>query len=142
MTLTDAQRAFLEAHHSAAMITVGDDGQPKVARVGVALVEGRLWSSATQARVRTARLRRDPRCSLFVFEAGPRWLALETTVRILDGPDASRLNLQLFRQMQNRPSGPLSWFGGDLEEADFLSRMESEGRLIYEFDIQRGYGMV
>jgi hypothetical protein len=40
----------------------------------------------------------DTRCSLFVFEQGGyAWLALETTVSILQGPDAPTQSLQLFR---------------------------------------------
>lgn len=140
MAFTAQQTAFLEKQHSAAMITIGDDGMPKAARVGVALVDGRLWSSGTRDRVRTKRLRRDPRCTMFVFDQGFSWLALETTVRLLDGPDAPALNLRLFRVMQNRPAGPLSWFSGELDEAAFLRTMEEEGRLIYQFEVQRSYG--
>jgi hypothetical protein len=123
------------------MITVARDGTPRVARVGIALVDGKLWSSGTQDRVRTKRLRRDPRCTLFVFEAGWNWLTLDTTVRMLDGDDAPELNLRLFRTMQNRPTGPLGWFTGELSEEEFLAVMADEQRLIYEFDIQRSYGM-
>jgi hypothetical protein len=141
MTLTDPQREFLTANHSAAMVTVTPDGVAKVARVGVALVDGKLWSSGTADRVRTKRLRNDPRCTLYVHDAGFAFLGLETTVTILDGPDAAALNVRLFRLMQARPTGPLSWFGGEYEEADFLARMEAEGRLIYEFDVRRAYGL-
>jgi PPOX class probable F420-dependent enzyme len=140
MDLDSAQTAFLDSQHSAAMITIGQDGLPKVARVGVALVDGRLWSSGTRDRVRTGRLRRDPRCTLFVFDQGFSWLALETTVTVIDGPEAAAQNLRLFRVMQNRPTGPLSWFSGELDEAAFRQTMEQEGRLIYEFTIHRGYG--
>jgi hypothetical protein len=63
MALTPAETAFLESQHSAAMITTGEGGIPKAVRVGVALVDGRLWSSGTQSRVRTRRLERDPRCT-------------------------------------------------------------------------------
>ncbi|MGH7609069.1 MAG: pyridoxamine 5'-phosphate oxidase family protein [Candidatus Dormibacteria bacterium] len=140
MPLSDRQAAFLAEQHSAAMITTGADGRPKVARVGVALVEGRLQSSGTQDRVRTTRLRRDPTCTLFVFTAGPSWLALETTVQILEGPDSAELNLKLFRVMQGRAQGPLSWFGGELDEAGFLAAMAAERRLIYEFQVSRAYG--
>ena len=66
------------------MITIGESGFPKPVRVGIALVDGKLWSSGTQHRVRTWRLRRDPRCTLFVFDQAFRWLALETTVTILE----------------------------------------------------------
>ena len=63
MRLSDAQEAFVRDHPTAAMITVGKDGFPKPARVGIALLDGRLVSSGTTERVRTRRLRRDPKCS-------------------------------------------------------------------------------
>ncbi|MDQ1491704.1 MAG: hypothetical protein QOJ23_4218 [Actinomycetota bacterium] len=61
MKLSDSELDFLGQHHSAAMVTVAPDGIAKVARVGVALMDGKLWSSGTQDRVRTKRLRTDPR---------------------------------------------------------------------------------
>jgi hypothetical protein len=141
MALSPDEIAYLSSHHAAAMITVAADGVAKIARVGIALVDGRLWSSGTQNRVRTRRLRQDARATLFVFDETPRWLALETTVIILDGPDAPALNLRLFREMQGKPSGPLSWFGGELDEAAFLEKMVAEQRLVYEFDVTRSYGV-
>jgi Pyridoxamine 5'-phosphate oxidase len=141
MSLTAAEFEFLESQHRAAMITIGAGGAPKAVRVGVALVDGKLWSSGTQDRVRTRRLRRDPRCTLFVFDAGFSFLTLETTVTILDGPDAATQNLRLFRVMQSRPTGPLAWYGTDLDEPSFLQRMQEEGRIVYEFDVSRSYGL-
>jgi PPOX class probable F420-dependent enzyme len=141
MNLPDNAAVFLGEHHSAAMITIAPDGTPKVARVGIALVGGKLWSSGTRDRIRTRRLRRDPRCTLFIFDPGFAWLALETTVTILDGPDAPALNLRLFRQMQGKPVGPLQWFGSELAEEQFLERMAAEERLIYEFDVHHSYGL-
>jgi len=141
MALAPEQVAFLDRNHSAAMVTLTRDGHPRVVRVGVVLVDGKIWSSGTQGRVRTKRLRRDPRCTFFIWEQGYSWLALEGDVTILDGPDAAEQNLQLFRVMQGRPDGPLSWFGGELDEDAFLRAMAEEGRLIYELDVQRAYGM-
>jgi hypothetical protein len=141
MKLSDPELAFLDKHHSAAMVTVAPDGVAKVARVGVALVDGKLWSSGTAERVRTRRLRGDPRCTLYVHDQAFAFLALETTVTILDGPDAPALNLALFRQMQGRPTGPLSWFGGEVAEEEFLAQMEAEQRLIYEFEPHHTYGL-
>lgn len=141
MALTAKETAFLENQHSAAMITIGEGGIPKVVRVGVALVDGNVWSSGTRDRVRTRRLRRDPRCTLFVFDQQYSSLSLETTVTILDGPEAAAQNVRLFRRMQNRPSGPLSWFGGELDEDAFIQAMEDEGRLVYQFDVERTYGL-
>ncbi|WP_051452096.1 pyridoxamine 5'-phosphate oxidase family protein [Actinospica robiniae] len=139
---SDKEAEFLRANHSAAMITVTADGVAKPARVGVVLVDGRLWSSGTRDRVRTKRLRRDPRCTLFVFGAQFPWLGIEAAVTILDGDDAPELNVRLFREMQGRPQGPLSWFGGELDEDRFRAKMVEEGRLVYQFEPQRTYGMV
>src|SRR5438067_3342012 len=88
MALSEHDSKFLEANHAAAMITVAKDGTPKVARVGVALIDGKIWSSGTRDRARTKRLRRDPRCTLYVHDNEFAWLALESNVTILDGDDA------------------------------------------------------
>ena len=106
MSLSEQDLDFLANNHSAAMITVGHDGTPKAARVGVALVDGKPWSSGTADRVRTSRLRHDPRCTLFVYDTGYAWLALETSVTILDGPDAAERNLRLFRVHAGPADGP------------------------------------
>jgi PPOX class probable F420-dependent enzyme len=142
MSLSEQDLEFLSHNHAAAMITVGRDGTPKAARVGVALVDGRLWSSGTADRVRTRRLRRDPRCTLFVYDTGFAWLALETSVTILDSSDAAQRNLRLFRVMQDRPTGPLSWYSGELAEDEFVRAMVDEGRLIYEFEVHHTYGLL
>lgn len=132
MSLTDEDRAFLERNHAAAMVTLKTDGTPHVARVGIGLVDGKLWSSGTKGRIRTKHLRRDPRCTLFVFDPKEawQWLALETTVTILDGPDAPESNLALYRVLAGEPD--------DLGE--YLRAMVAEERLIYEFDVARAYG--
>jgi PPOX class probable F420-dependent enzyme len=139
--LSDADLDFLERQHSAAMLTIGAGGMPKVVRVGVARVGEKLWSSGTEDRVRTRRLRHDPRCVLYVHDATYGWLALETTVTILDGPDAAQRSVELFRVMQGKPDGPLSWFGGEYDEAGFRQRMLDERRVIYQFEVKKSYGM-
>jgi PPOX class probable F420-dependent enzyme len=133
MSLSEQDREFLARNRAAVMVTLKADGTPHVARVGVGLVDDKLWSSGTQDRVRTSHLRRDPRCTLFVFDPGHayRWLGLETTVTILDGPDAPQLNLALYRALAGEPD--------DVDE--YLRAMVTERRLIYEFDVTRSYGM-
>lgn len=133
--------SFLDDNRSAAMITVGDDGMAKAVRVGVALVDGKLWSSGTADRARTARLRHDPRCTLFVFDDAYGFLTLETTVTILDGPDVPDQSVRFFRIAQGRPEGALSWFGGELDEPAFRQVMVDERRVIYEFTPTRAYGL-
>jgi PPOX class probable F420-dependent enzyme len=146
----DREREFLEQHRAAAMVTLRPDGGPHVARVGIALVEGKLWSSGTQRRVRTKHLRRDPRAALFVFDPSGSnpfpWLGLEATVTILDGSDAPQQSLRLFQVMQSglprRPSpGHLFWGGQEKSPEQFLRIMEEEQRLVYEFEIIRTYGL-
>ena len=96
-------------------------------------------------RVRTRHLRRDPRSALFVFDASPgrRWLGLETTATILDGPDAPELSLRLFQEMQKgmAPEGKLFWWGGEKTPEEFVEIMRQERRLVYEFEIHRAYGL-
>jgi len=113
------------------MATVKADGSPHVARIGVGLVDGRLWSSGTQTRVRTRNLRRDPRAALAVLDDGNSWawLGLETRVTILDGPDAVEQNLALYRALAGEPD--------DLDE--YRRAMVAEQRLIYEFEILHAY---
>ena len=122
---------FLENQRDAVMITTKKDGIPHVARVGIGMVEGKLWSSGTQDRVRTAHVRRDPRATLFVPGSDRwQWMGLETTVTVLDGPDAPQLNLKLYRTLAGEPD--------DVEE--YLEAMVTEKRLIYEFEPLRAYG--
>lgn len=142
MEISEPQRQFLEQQHTAAMITVDADGRPRPARVAVGLIDGQLWSSGTATRTRTDRLRKDPRCTVFVFDAGWYWLSLDANVRILEDTDAPQLNLRLFRLIQSQPTGNVTWFGQSLTEEQFLERMIEEQRLIYEFDITHVYGIV
>lgn len=122
---------FLENHHDAVMTTTKKDGTPHVARIGIGLFDGKLWSSGTQDRVRTGHLRRDPRSTLMVMGDNRwEWMALETRVTILDGPDAPQLNLELYRVLAGEPDDP----------DEYLTAMVAEKRLIYEFEIANAYG--
>jgi PPOX class probable F420-dependent enzyme len=146
--MDDRVRAFLERNTAAAMTTLHPDGMPHLARVGVQLMDGKLWSSGTQERVRTRHLRRDPRSTLFVFDTKDtanawQWLGLETTVTILEGADVPELSLRMFQAMQKDlgiPDGKISWFGGLKTFEEFIETMKQEKRLIYEFEIRRFYG--
>ena len=130
--MDDRVRRFLEDHHAAVMVTLREDGTPHVARIGVGLVDGRLWSSGTRTRVRTAHLRRDPRSTLCVLDPAnaQAWLGLETRVTIHDGDDAVERNLALYRALAGEPD--------DLEE--YRAAMVAEQRLVYAFELLRAYG--
>ena len=130
--MDDRVGSFLDKNHSAVMATIKTDGRPHVARIACGLVEGKLWSSGTQTRVRTKFLRRDPRATLFVLNQNDAysWLALECDVTILEGPEAVEQNLALYRILAGEPK--------DIEE--YRAAMVAEQRLIYEFEIRRAYG--
>ena len=144
MAFDGRDTAYLENKHSAAMITLRADGTPHVARVGIALVEGKLWSSGTHSRVRTRHVRRDPRATLFVFDQQYGYLAIESTVRVIDGPDVPELSVRLFRTMQagmpHIERDTLMWYGRELTAEQFRQAMVDEQRLIYEFEPIRTYG--
>ena len=130
--MDDKVRSFLEKHHGAVMVTLRKDGSPHAVRVGIGLVDGRLWSSGTRDRARTGHVRRDPRAGLFVLGENPwNWLALDTRVTILDGDDAPQLNLALYRELAGEPD--------DVDE--YLEAMVTEKRLVYEFYVINAYGM-
>jgi len=144
--MDEAVMAFLDAHHSAAMTTLRRDGTAHAVRIGVALVDGKIWSSGTQRRLRTKHLRRDSRSTLFVFDSEWRWLTAECRVNILDGPDAPQQHVRLFQVMQRGmqpqpPPGRIRWYGSEKTIEEFLQIMRDEERLIYEFEALRVYGM-
>ena len=127
-----AVREFIEENSPAIMVTLRKDGTPHVARVDVGLVDGKLQSSGTADRIRTQHLRRDPRATLCVLGSdGYRWLGLECKVRVLDGDDAPQLNLALYRSIAGEPD--------DVDE--YLEAMVKERRLVYEFEIEKAYGL-
>jgi len=139
---------YLGTHHAAAMITLRADGTPHAVRCGIALVDGKLWSSGVPQRIRTGHLRRDPRATLFVYgnDQADRfsYLTLECTVTILEGPDAAEFNRRLFTVMQaglDRPPDTLYWEGTPRTIDEFMRIMAEEHRLIYEFEVTRSYGL-
>ena len=141
--IDDKAREFLEKNRAAAMITLRPDGTPHAVRIAVGLMDGKLWSSGTQGRLRTKYLRRDPRCTLFVFQDnGSMALTLETTVRLIEGPEVPDLSLRFFRMLQpNAKPGTITWFGQERSEDEFRRLMVEEGRLLYEFEVKRSYGL-
>jgi hypothetical protein len=141
MTLTPDQSAFVENHVSAAMITINPAGLPKPVRIAYQVVDGKIWSSGTHARVRTRHLRADPRATLFIWDAGFDFLTVHTDVTVLDGPDAPEINLRYFRQLQGKPEEPLTWMGaGEYDDEAFLELMVADQRLIYEFEPTAAFG--
>lgn len=141
MELSEHDHQFIVDNPSAAMITVAADCVAKTARISIGFVDSRLWSSATSGRVRTARLRTDPRSTLYVHEARFGFLGLETTVTIIDGPNVPTDTVRLFRLLQQRPTGPLQWFTGELSEEEMKEALVADGRVLYDFEVHAAYGL-
>jgi hypothetical protein len=139
---------FVKKHPDAAMATNRPDGSTHVARIELAVVNGRIWSSGSDSLVRTKNLRRDPRCTLFVFGPHPDWVGLETVVDLVDGPESPRFHLELMRE-RHKDVAPVGMvmghddeIGGDrlYREDEYIDHITSENRLIYDFQIRRAYG--
>ncbi len=141
MALTTLQSAFIDEHVAAAMITINPVGLPKPVRIAYQVVDGKIWSSGTQSRVRTRHLRADPRATLFIWDEGFHFLTVHTDVTIHDGEEAIEMNLRYFRQIQGKPDGPIAWMGdGEYDDAEFRELLIADQRLIYEFTPTSAFG--
>jgi hypothetical protein len=144
----DRLRAFIERHPDAAMITCRPDGTAHMARIELGVVDGRIQSSGAPSLVRNRHVRRDPRCSLFVFGPHPDWVGLETEVTVLDGDDAPERLVALMQARHGDAAPPGSVLGHDetlgrdrLYPVDeYIRSVREEHRLIYEFEVKRAYG--
>ncbi|ADP82386.1 pyridoxamine 5'-phosphate oxidase family protein [Pseudofrankia inefficax] len=139
---------FVARYPDAAMITLRADGTAHMARIEVATFDSRVWATGAEPLVRTKNLRRDPRCSLFVFGAHPHWLGLETTASIIDGPDAPGILVRLLRARHGDATPPGTVLAHDDQlghdrpwpEADYLEHAHAHRLLAYSFTIIRTYG--
>ncbi len=139
---------FVERYPDAAMITLRADGSAHMARVEVAVADGRIRATGSPTSVRARNLRRDPRCSLFVFGPHPHWVGLETEVTILDGPNAPELLFELMsaRHDDTAPPGMVLAHDDQLghdrpySRDELTEQLKRGGRFVYEFRILRAYG--
>jgi Pyridoxamine 5'-phosphate oxidase len=102
-------RHFIAAHPHAGMITVGDDGRPKVVKVEAALVDDCLESASHADKLPTHRLQHHPRCTLYFADDEHRWLSMEANVEIVAGPEAPAQLLRYFRVREGKPTEPLDY---------------------------------
>jgi PPOX class probable F420-dependent enzyme len=129
--LSEQQRAFLEVNHSAVMTTVDDRGRPHAVPVLCALIDGGLWSSGTDLRVRTRHLESRPYGALTVLTKGfwGEWLTLTGPVETRRGNRVDD-NLRLYRVATGRDPD-------DLEE--YRSALVAERRLVYVLTPEKVY---
>ena len=129
--LSDQQRPFLEADHSARDGHRGRPRRPQAVPVLCAPADGRLWSSGTDLRTRTRYLAARPYASLTVLGKGfwGEWLTVS-------GPVETRRerrvedNLRLYRAATGRdPDDP----------EEYRAAMVAERRLVDVLTPQRVY---
>ncbi|HEY3471798.1 MAG TPA: PPOX class F420-dependent oxidoreductase [Amycolatopsis sp.] len=70
LTLPDAVRALIDGKNFATVATLDPDGGPQTSVVWVGLDDGDLVFSATEDRRKVRNLRRDPRLSVSITDAG------------------------------------------------------------------------
>ncbi|HEY2792539.1 MAG TPA: TIGR03618 family F420-dependent PPOX class oxidoreductase [Micromonosporaceae bacterium] len=144
--LSEDQVQFLRSHHTAVMATVDDDGYPHLVPVGCALIDGQLWSSGREDRVRTRYLRRRPRATLTVQpirtpehpghtphrRPGHRgeWVSVHGPVTI-KADDPAGDNLRLYQAI-------VGSLPDDVDE--YARSMVRERRIIYVLTPIRAYG--
>ena len=147
MPLDEKATAFINANRDAAMVALRRDGTPHVTRIVAGLVDGVLVSSATESRLRTRLLKRDPRCTLFFFETTPGagrafggYLTLETTVKIHDGADGRKRSVEYLKRIFGTTSeGKVTYSGKQMTEQEALDALERDGRILYEFNVAKTY---
>jgi Pyridoxamine 5'-phosphate oxidase len=147
MTYFTHQLDFIARFPDAAMISSRRDGSPHAARVELGVVDGRIRTTGAPSLVRTNHIRRDPRCTLFVFGPSPLWLGIDATACILDGPDAVERCIDFLRSRHGQPGhdGVIAHddqLGTDrhYELDEYREYAKTRGLFVFDFEIRRAYG--
>jgi hypothetical protein len=92
-------------------------------------------------------VRRDPRCTLFVFGPPPLWLGIDAIANILDGPDAAEHCIELLLARHGRDdAGGLLAHDDQLETDrryefdEYREHARARKLFVFEFDVTRTYG--
>lgn len=120
--------AFVAEHGLGTLATIAPDGRPHVSVVTGVVADGHIWISATQTRVKTRNIRRDPRV---VFTSGTRpWVAIDGTASIREG-DVVLGDLRRYYRLAR---------GEHPDWDDYDQAMIRDQRLVIEIAPIRAYG--
>ena len=88
--IPDSHRSLLEGRPTAVLTTAGPDGAPQSTAIWFMLEENVVRTSLLETRQKVHNLRRDPRCSLFVFDPDTTRRTIELRGRAILDPDTDR----------------------------------------------------
>ncbi|MBA3552629.1 MAG: PPOX class F420-dependent oxidoreductase [Actinobacteria bacterium] len=126
----EAARRFLKENHRAVLATRRAGGGLQLSPILVTLDgDGRAVVSATETRIKTKNLRRDPRATLCVMNDRffGAWLQIEGSATILSLPDAMEPLVDYYRSV-----------AGEHEDwNEYRSAMRREQRVLIRIEIER-----
>lgn len=136
--LDDAQRKLIQDSKRAVLTTLKRDGSPQMSVIGYHFDGDRLRISVTDARAKTANLRRDPRASVLV--APPNlwgYVVVEgkaelTPVAADPHDDTVEELVDLYRSIA----------GEHPDWAEFRQAMVDDRRLVIRIPVEHAYGWV
>jgi PPOX class probable F420-dependent enzyme len=124
----DEALAYIRDNPGGVLATIMPDGRPHLTVVFAVPIEGALWISSTQDRIKTKNLRRDPRAT---FTSGSSaWVAVEGMVALQDGDDVLERMRRYYRAAR----------GEHPDWDDYDAAMVRDRRLILELVPERAYG--
>lgn len=127
MDINEALDHFRE-HRRGVFTTIRPDGGPHVSVVSSVVVEGALWVTCTEDRVKTRNLRRNPRAA---FASGVMpWAGIEGEVTIHDGDDVVHRMRLMYRAAR----------GEHPDWEAFDRAMIEQRRVVFELQPTRAYG--
>lgn len=95
MTLTAAQRAFLEEKHFSVLGTTNASGSPHLTVMWYLLDGDEILFNTAAGRTKESNLDRDPRVSLLVYEAdGYAYLRIDGSVKIITDPATTQADIR------------------------------------------------
>ena len=133
MTDIDEARQFIADNHRGVLATFRRDGRVQQSPVSAGVdAQGRVIISVTEDRAKARNARRDPRVSLCVFsdEFYGRWVQVEGTAELVDGPDRIDALVDYYRTLS----------GEHPDWDDYRAAMERDRRVLLRFEIERAAG--
>jgi PPOX class probable F420-dependent enzyme len=110
------------------LATLHPDGGPHLSVVTGVVVDGKIWVSVTQSRVKTSNVRKNPRVA---FSAGiKRWAAVEGTAALREGEGVLEELREYYRLAR----------GEHPDWEDYDRAMIADRRLILQITPIRAYG--